>query len=126
MIHPLLRLAASQPHLLGDHVGAYASLVTSEVGKASTAWITRIGLLVAGGVLGCIGLILVGVALLLCAALPASDFPAPWALFVIPLTPIALAGACALFARSKPIENAFAKVKHQLDADLSMLREVGA
>ena len=31
MIHPLLRLTTTEPHLLGDHVEAYADLVGEEV-----------------------------------------------------------------------------------------------
>ena len=44
MIHPLLRLAATQPHLLGDHVEAYAALVGEEVSKVSTSLMMRVGL----------------------------------------------------------------------------------
>ena len=44
MIHPLLRLAATEPHLLGDHVEAYAALVGEEVNKVSTSLILRIAL----------------------------------------------------------------------------------
>ena len=69
---------------------------------------------------------LIGVALLLVAALPASDYPAPWALIVVPLAPIAIALGCVLVARSKPIEKAFDAVKRQLNADMAMLREVSA
>ena len=35
MIHPLFRLIATQPHLLGDHLEAYADLVGEEVGLAA-------------------------------------------------------------------------------------------
>ena len=62
MIHPLLRLAATQPHLIGDHVGNYATLVGEEVNKVSTSWLTRIGLYIGALVLFSIGLALVGVA----------------------------------------------------------------
>ena len=51
MIHPLLRLAATEPHLLGDHVEAYAALVGEEVAKVSTSWATRLGLYAAALVL---------------------------------------------------------------------------
>jgi cytochrome bd-type quinol oxidase subunit 2 len=126
MIHPLLRLAATEPHLLGDHVEAYAALVGEEVHKASTSWATRIGLYVGALLLGALGLVLVGVALLLCASLPSSDYPAPWAMVVVPLVPLVGAVACVLVARSKPIESAFDTLKKQLNADMAMLREVSA
>jgi hypothetical protein len=76
MIHPLLRLAATQPHLIGDHVENYAALVGEEVNKVSTAWLTRIGLYVGALVLFSVGLVLVGVALMLRATVPATDYAA--------------------------------------------------
>ncbi len=126
MIHPLLRLAATEPHLLGDHVEAYASLVGEEISKASTSWMTRIGLYLVGLCMVGVGLVLIGVALLLCAALPSSDYPAPWAMIVIPLTPFVIAVVCVIAARSMRIDKAFDTVRKQLNADLAMLREVSA
>ena len=73
-----------------------------------------------------VGLGLAGVALLFWAAVPASGYPAPWAMVVVPLVPIAGAVVCFMVARSKPIENAFDTVKKQLNADMAMLREVSA
>ena len=53
MIHPLLRLAATEPHLLGDHVEAYAALVGEEVKQGLDArWILRIALYARGAVPG--------------------------------------------------------------------------
>lgn len=124
MIHPLLRLAATQPHLLGDHVEAYASMIGEEVSKASTSWAVRIGLLLAALALAVVGLVLTGVSLLLVAALPASDYQAPWALIVVPLVPFVIAVVCAMVARSKPPASAFETIKGQLNADMAMLREV--
>jgi uncharacterized membrane protein YqjE len=126
MIHPLLRLAATEPHLIGDHVEAYAALVGEEVHKVSTSWAMRIALYAGAAILALLGLGLVGVALLFWAAVPASEYPAPWAMVVVPLVPIAGAVACFMVARSKPIENAFETVKKQLNADMAMLREVSA
>lgn len=126
MIHPLLRLAATEPHLIGDHVEAYAALVGEEVTRASTSWVIRIGLyLVALAMIG-VGLVLVGVALLLASALPADNFPATWGLVVVPIVPFLIAVVCILVARSRPTTSAFDKVKTQLNADMAMLREVSA
>ena len=104
MIHPLLRLAATEPHLLGDHVEAYAALVGEEVSKVSTSLITRVALYGAALCMVAVGLVLVGVALLFCAAVPSSGYPAPWAMFVVPLVPFVLAARCASWspARSRP------------------------
>ena len=126
MIHPLLRLAATEAHLLGDHVEAYAALVGEEVHKVSTSWALRIGLYAGALILALLGLGLVGVALLFCAAVPASEYPAPWAMVVVPLVPLAGAVVCFMVARSKPTESAFETVKKQLNADIAMLREVSA
>jgi len=126
MIHPLLRLAATQPHLLGDHVEAYAALVGEEVSKVSTSLMTRVGLYLGAVVMFVVGLVLVGVALMLRATVPATDYSAGWALFVVPLTPFVLGAIFAVVARAKPAEKPFATVRSQLNADMAMLREVGA
>ena len=126
MIHPLLRLAATEPHLLGDHVEAYAALVGEEAKEVSTSWVRRIALYAVAGIMGLVGLILVGVALLFWAAVPTDQYNAGWALVVIPLVPLAIAAGCAFSARSKPIAAAFEKVRQQLNADMAMLREVNA
>ena len=126
MIHPLLRLAATEPHLLGDHVEAYAALVGEEVSKVSTSWMTRIGLYAIALCMVGVGLVLIGVSLLLCAALPSSNYPAAWAMIVIPASPFVIAAGCVLAARSTRIDKAFDGVRKQLSADMAMLREVGA
>ncbi len=126
MIHPLLRLAATEPHLIGDHVEAYAALVGEEVNKVSTSLITRAVLYGAALGLVAVGLVLVGVALLFCAAVPTIQYPAAWAMFAIPLAPFIVAAGCIMFARSKPTEKAFDAIKKQLNADMAMLREVSA
>jgi len=126
MIHPLLRLAATQPHLLGDHVEAYAALVGEEVSKVSTSLMLRVGLYLTALFMIVIGLILVGVALMLRATIPGADYPAGWALFVVPLVPFVGAAICVVVARVKPVEKAFDAIKKQLNADMAMLREVSA
>jgi hypothetical protein len=126
MIHPLLRLAATEPHLLGDHVEAYAALVGEEVSKVSTSLITRLALYGAALCLAAVGLVLIGVALLFVSAVPASGYPAPWAMFVVPLAPFVIAAGCVVYPRSQPSEKPFDLIKKQLNADMAMLREVSA
>ncbi|HWK83174.1 MAG TPA: phage holin family protein [Caldimonas sp.] len=124
MIHPLLRLVATQPQLLGDHVEAYAELVGDELRKTSSAWATRLALYAAALCLLCVGLVLTGVALMLWASLPAGSFPTPWVLVAVPAVTLVAAGVCAILAKQHPVESAFDKVKQQLDADMAILREV--
>jgi hypothetical protein len=124
MIHPLLRLITTEPHLLGDHVEAYADMVGEEVRRTGTAWSVRIGLYAAALCLAGVGLVLTGVALMLWAALPPSGFQAPWMLIAVPGVTFVLAVGCFLFAQRNPVESAFDNVKKQLSADMAMLREV--
>jgi len=124
MIHPLLRLITSEPHLLGDHVEAYADLVGEEAKKTATAWGLRLGLFAASLALLIVALVLTGVAIMLWAAVPAGDLHAPWVLVAVPVITLALAAGCVLYARKSPVENAFDNVKKQLSADMAMLREV--
>lgn len=126
MIHPLLRLLVKQPHLLTEHVEAYAHLVGDEVSKVSTMWITRIVLYVTGGVLALLGLIFVGVALMLFGAVPWSDMEHGWLLIVVPLVPLIGAGICIWRAGAAEKHDVMATVKAQLNADMAMLREVGS
>lgn len=124
MIHPLLRLIATEPRLLGDHVEAYADLIGEEVSSVSTSWALRIAMYVAALCLLGVGLVLSGVATMLWAALPPAGFQAPWLLIVVPAVPLVAMAVCLFMARSKPLEKAFEKVKRQMHADMAMLREV--
>ena len=126
MIHPLLRLIATEPQILGDHVEAYAELVGDEVKKTSSAWSLRIALYLAALALGCVALVLAGVAVMLWATLPPSGFQVPWLLVAVPAAGFVAAIVCVLLARRNPVENAFDNVKKRLSADMAMLREVSA
>jgi hypothetical protein len=126
MIHPLLKLIATEPEVLGDHVEAYADLVGEEVKKTGSAWAQRFAWYASALGLLAVGLVFVGVAIMLWAALPPSGFQAPWVLVAVPVVTLAGAVACILMARRHPIESAFDNVKKQLSADMAMLREVSA
>lgn len=123
MLHPLLHLVATQPHLLGEHAQAYAELVAQEVSTASSAWKRRAAL----GALGlcCVGVaaVLVGVSVMLWAVVPATQIHAPWALFAAPLAPIVLAIGCLLAASGHSEGSSFENLRQQMKADMAMLRE---
>ncbi len=125
MIHPLLRLIATKPHLLTDHAEAYAGLVGEEWGKTVAAWKQRA--LMAGMALGLavVAAILAGVALMLWAVIPRADIQAPWALLAGPGIPAFAAVFCIVASRRRDSEG-FADLRRQVAADLAMLREVSA
>ena len=126
MIHPLLHLIATKPHLLGDHVEAYTELIGSEVSKTSKMWITRAVYYAVALFLLSAGLVFIGVAIMLWAVVPSENMNVPWLLVVVPLVPIAGGAFCILRARAEPERGAFETVKEQLSADMAMLREVSA
>jgi len=127
MIHPLFRLIASQPQMLANHLEAYAKLVEQEVGTIATQWKRRALMLAIAAACSVLALIFTGVALLLWAAIPTSDMPAPWGLIAVPGVLIVAAVALVFAAKaSSTAAKAFEKVRQQLAADAAMLREVNA
>ena len=123
MIHPLLRLIATQPQLLADHAESYAALVGEELGKAGSAWKRRALLSATALCLVGVAAVLGGVALMLWAVMPAANIHAPWALLAAPAVPALVALWCAL-ACQRDTGARFEELKHQIAADLVMLREV--
>jgi uncharacterized membrane protein YqjE len=125
MIHPLLRLLATQPHLIADHAHAYGSLLGEEIGKTTTAWKTRMVLLSIAAFMAVVAVILGGVALMLWAVIDPSTIRAPWALIAAPAVPLLVAVGCGWVAR-RPPQDSFKDFKQQLAADIELLREAGA
>lgn len=70
------------------HVKAYVDLMSDEAKKVGVSHAVRVGLFAGAALLALIGIVLVGVALLLRASILSFDYPAGWALVVMPLTPI--------------------------------------
>jgi len=125
MIHPFLRLVATQPHLLVDHAEAYAALVGEEFGKTATQWRRRFVLLAAAAFFAVVAIGFGGIALMLWAVSPASQMHAPWLLIVTPVVPAVIALGCAMAGKSQE-SNAFAQLKEQIAVDLAMVRNVSA
>jgi len=126
MIHPLLQLIATKPHLLGDHVHAYTELIGAEVGKTSKMWISRAVYFGAAAFLLLMGLLFVGIALMLWAVVPPDEMNAPWLLILVPVVPIVAGAFCFFRAKADNKQAAFDTIKEQLQADMDMLREVSA
>ena len=125
MIHPLLRLVATQPQLLADHAEAYAGLVGAEIGRSATSFKQRMLLNAVALCLVGVATVLTGVALMLWAVIPTANMQAPWALVAAPALPAVVAIICVVIGQRKPADT-FAELKEQIAADLVMLREVSA
>ncbi len=125
MIHPLLRLIATQPQLLADHAESYAELVGEELGKSTAALKKRVLLNAAAMCLLAVAAVLTGVALMLWAVVPVANINAAWALVAAPAAPALLALWC-LVASQRETAAGFKFLKQQIAADLVMLREVSA
>ncbi|MDQ2734672.1 MAG: phage holin family protein [Pseudomonadota bacterium] len=95
-----------------------------EISRFSSSVAIRVALYAGAGVLSLLGLIFIGVALLLVAALPTDEHRATWALVVVPLAPFVLSAICVVVARMEPVEPGFETLKTQIDEDLAMLKEV--
>ena len=123
MIHPLVRLLATEPHLASEHVGAYAALIEAEVGQVRRRWLLRVGLSLLA--LCCLGVavMLTGVALMLWAVTPSLSEQGQWALCAAPAVPAVVAIVAGLVARRPAAERAFASIQAQIRADLDMIRD---
>jgi len=127
MIHPLFRLIASEPQMLADHVEAYSELVAEEVGAAAAQWKRRVALHTLSLCCMVVAIVLVGVALMLWAAIPVDGMNAPWALIVTPAIPLVLALWSRMAAKAPAAdEHGFKAIREQLAADAAMLRSVSA
>ena len=120
-IHPILRLVATHPHLLADHVEAYAALVDEEVAAALSFWRGRALMNGIALLLLLVAAILGGVAVMLWMVVPPSSIGPSWGLVAVPLAPLLLALMCLLLRRRAP-SSMFADVKQQLATDFRMLR----
>lgn len=126
MLHPLFRLVATQPELLGQHAQAYGELVGTELSAQARVWSRRALLLALALCLLGVTVVLAGVAIMLWA----TSVPEPraaWVLLAVPSVSGVAAIACYLLARqrSEADAQAFAELRRQMQADLSLLRELG-
>lgn len=126
MFHPLIRMLATRPELLAQHLSGYAQLMGAQLGVAGGLLQDRALLLagLAGGLL--LGLGLAGVAGLLAAALPMAAMPAPWLLAAVPALPLGLAAGCAWALRRQPQVWSSALLREQMANDAALLHEVRA
>jgi CBS-domain-containing membrane protein len=126
MLHPVFRLAASQPQLLAEHAAGYAGLLAEEMTSSSAHFKRRITLQIVGLLGLMVAAILAGVAVLLWAALPASPLQQPWLLWFTPLLPAVLGAWALLAAKSNNAPPAFATLREQFAQDAALLRRTTA
>ncbi|MDP2407798.1 MAG: hypothetical protein U1D36_06370 [Hydrogenophaga sp.] len=125
MIHPVFRLAASQPLLLAEHAAAYASLLGEELVIGSARLKRRLAFQLAGAACLVVAAILLGVALLLWASLPSAGSRFPWLFVLTPVLPAVL-GLWALWqAQDREAVEPFATLRLQLAEDAALLRNPG-
>lgn len=118
-MHPLFRLAASEPALLADHLQAYGELVGSEALAALGHWRRAALLQLAALASAAVGLTLAGVALMLWAIGPVA---VPGLLVAVPALPMLVALGCHLAARSAWAQPGSTVLREQWAADLALLR----
>ena len=125
MFHPLIRLMASKPHLVAEHLGGYADLAAAQASEATQALQRR--LVLGAGLATCtiVGAVMAGMALLLAAALPLAAMPAPWLLVAAPATPLLAAAVLGWKLRSQPRVWSLDDLRTQFQADMQLLNEAG-
>ncbi|HCX82595.1 MAG: hypothetical protein A3E00_17245 [Curvibacter sp. RIFCSPHIGHO2_12_FULL_63_18] len=129
MLHPLFHLIATQPQLLGDHAQAYGELIGTELATQAAALKRRTLLGALALCLLGVATVLAGVALMLWVTLvPAPPQTTLWVLALVPGIPALLALVCGLLARapSNATDPAFAELRRQVQADMALLRGLGA
>lgn len=126
MLHPVFRLAASQPQLLAEHAAGYAGLLAEEVASSGAHIQRRITLQIVGLLSLMVAGILGGVAVLLWASLPAASLQQPWLLWFTPLVPAAFGILAIVMAENHAAPPAFATLREQFAQDASLLRRTTA
>jgi cytochrome bd-type quinol oxidase subunit 2 len=126
MLHPVFRLAASQPQLLAEHAAGYAGLLAEEVTSSGAHIKRRITLQIVGLLSLMVAAILCGVAVLLWASLPAASLQQPWLLWFTPLVPGVLGALALIVAQGRSAPPAFATLRAQFAQDAALLRRTTA
>ena len=122
----VLHLITQRPHLLLEHMDAYADLFAQEMTHASRAWIHRAIFGLTALLLACGGLVLAGVGFMLWAVMPPQQIHTPWLLWVTPLIPLALSMLCAQRVKRHLQNRVFSDLRLQIKGDLALLRETSA
>lgn len=123
-IHPIVHVVARRPQLLAEHAKAYGDLLLEEGRRTLSSLVVHAVLYAAGGVLGGLGLVFGGVALLLYATIP-GELRNGWLLVALPLAMLLAGGLCVIVARALPVNITLEVVGQQVRADIDMIHEMG-
>lgn len=121
MMHPVFRLAVSQPMLLATHVGAYASLASEELLVCGAVIQRRLAWQCAAALSLAVAATLAGVSVLLWVMLPPAGERATWVLMAVPLLPAVLGLGALWRAQAPPATQAFSRLRAQLAEDAVLL-----
>lgn len=125
VIHPLFITLARQPTLVTEHADAYADLALAEWQGITGQLKSRALMWVVTAVLGLVGLMLLGTALLLWAVVPLASMPMPWLLWAVPAVPLLSAGVFAWVAATRREAPAFEALRAQWAQDMATLKILG-
>lgn len=125
-MHPLLQLLVSQPALLAEHAQGYISLLGMEASTLARSTRQQLVWGAAAALCASTTVVLMGVALMLWAALPGLPANALWVLALTPALPLLATLGSLLCLRAASHATAFAQTKEQLQVDLQLLKEVSA
>ncbi len=107
--------------MLTEHVSAYAELLAEEMTATAVQAKRQLVLQVLGLCSFSAATVLIGVAMLLWAALPAGSLHAPWMFAAVPAVPAALGIWALSVANALTPSDPFAAMRRQLSADAAML-----
>lgn len=124
MIHVILNKLVTEPELFAEHASAYAGLAALEARDAGLGWRRQALAFAACAALGLLALGFTCLALMLVAALPWRDMPAPWALVCVPVALWAASGASWWFSSRRPRPRLFPHLRQQWAVDAKHLHDV--
>jgi len=120
MLHPLFTVLIRKPELVVEHISGYVALLQEEMTSMGTSVAVKAAAWGVVLVMGCVALVLTGVALMLGAL---HGFH--WALLAVPGAFFLVVLVALLYARKPSTGKRFEDIKAQLDADVMALRIAG-
>ena len=124
MTDPLVYMLTRRPHMLAVHVQAYADLLGAEAARALNRAALKALLGLSTLCMAVVSMVLTGVAVMLWAVLPLGSMGWPWVLVVAPAMAWLLTLVLAWTTSLVRAGHALAEFKKQLDADLSLYKEM--